>query len=71
MKLSSNLWRFYIYDVLRIGWEVTLMESMNKRCVFLEHVIGHVGLPNVQVVRGRAEVMFLSLSLLFVVFIRS
>ncbi|GMN45717.1 hypothetical protein TIFTF001_014915 [Ficus carica] len=37
------------------GWEVTLMESMNKRCVFLEHVIGHVGLPNVQVVRGRAE----------------
>ncbi|EXC34222.1 Ribosomal RNA small subunit methyltransferase G [Morus notabilis] len=37
------------------GWEVTLMESMNKRCVFLEHVIAYVGLANVQVVRGRAE----------------
>ncbi|XP_048328972.2 uncharacterized protein LOC107415675 isoform X2 [Ziziphus jujuba] len=37
------------------GWEVTLMESMNKRCVFLEHVISHIGLTNVQVERGRAE----------------
>ncbi|KAL5544364.1 hypothetical protein UlMin_008148 [Ulmus minor] len=37
------------------GWEVTLMESMNKRCVFLEHVVGHIGLSNVRVVRGRAE----------------
>lgn len=35
------------------------MESLNKRCVFLEHVISHIGLPNVQVVRGRAEVQFL------------
>lgn len=43
------------------------MESMNKRCVFLEHVIGHVGLSNVQVVRGRAEVKgpFLFLFLFF------
>ncbi|KAM2558059.1 hypothetical protein TB2_015107 [Malus domestica] len=37
------------------GWEVTLMESMNKRCIFLEHVVGYIGLSNVQVVRGRAE----------------
>ncbi|XP_062116416.1 uncharacterized protein LOC133830456 isoform X3 [Humulus lupulus] len=37
------------------GWEVTLMESMNKRCVFLEHVVGQIGLSNVKVVRGRAE----------------
>ncbi|KAF4403233.1 hypothetical protein G4B88_028004 [Cannabis sativa] len=37
------------------GWEVTLMESMKKRCVFLEHVVGQIGLSNVQVVRGRAE----------------
>ncbi|KAH7529160.1 hypothetical protein FEM48_Zijuj05G0155000 [Ziziphus jujuba var. spinosa] len=37
------------------GWQVTLMESMNKRCVFLEHVISHIGLTNVQVERGRAE----------------
>ncbi|KAM6594147.1 hypothetical protein CsatA_001850 [Cannabis sativa] len=40
------------------GWEVTLMESMKKRCVFLEHVVGQIGLSNVQVVRGRAECPF-------------
>ncbi|KAM1937790.1 hypothetical protein FF1_015465 [Malus domestica] len=39
------------------GWEVTLMESMNKRCIFLEHVVGHIGLSNVQVGRGRAEAL--------------
>ncbi|CAA3018232.1 uncharacterized protein LOC111368141 isoform X1 [Olea europaea var. sylvestris] len=37
------------------GWKVTLLESMNKRCVFLENVAGLIGLPNVQVVRDRAE----------------
>ncbi|CAB4280851.1 unnamed protein product [Prunus armeniaca] len=37
------------------GWEVTLMESMKKRCLFLEHVVSHIGLSNVQIVRGRAE----------------
>ncbi|MED6170607.1 hypothetical protein PIB30_032774 [Stylosanthes scabra] len=36
-------------------WEVTLMESMNKRCVFLEHVVGVIGSSNIQIVRGRAE----------------
>ncbi|PON35041.1 rRNA small subunit methyltransferase G [Parasponia andersonii] len=44
-----------VFAIACPGWEVTLMESMKKRCVFLEHVIGHIGLPNVQVVRGRAE----------------
>lgn len=39
------------------GWKVTLLESMNKRCVFLEHAISATGLSNVQVVRGRAEVL--------------
>lgn len=38
---------------------MTLMESMNKRCVFLEHAVSHVGLSNVEVVRGRAEVLCL------------
>lgn len=33
-----------------------LLESMNKRCNFLEHAIELTGLSNVQVVRGRAEV---------------
>jgi 16S rRNA G527 N7-methylase RsmG len=32
------------------------MESMNKRCVFLEHVVDVIGSSNVQIVRGRAEV---------------
>lgn len=34
------------------------MESMNKRCLFLEHVVSHIGLSNVKIVRGRAEVLF-------------
>ncbi|OMO77549.1 rRNA small subunit methyltransferase G [Corchorus capsularis] len=37
------------------GWQVTLVESMNKRCLFLEHVVNLTGLSNVQVVRERAE----------------
>lgn len=32
------------------------MESLNKRCVFLEHVVGAIGSSNIQIVRGRAEV---------------
>ncbi|GFP98476.1 ribosomal rna small subunit methyltransferase g [Phtheirospermum japonicum] len=36
-------------------WKVTLLESMNKRCVFLEHVVNLIGLQNVQIVRDRAE----------------
>ncbi|KAF3437789.1 hypothetical protein FNV43_RR20545 [Rhamnella rubrinervis] len=43
------------------GWEVTLMESMNKRCVFLDHVIDRISLTNVRVKRGRAEVLGQSL----------
>ncbi|EOY20602.1 S-adenosyl-L-methionine-dependent methyltransferases superfamily protein isoform 1 [Theobroma cacao] len=37
------------------GWAVTLVESVNKRCLFLEHVVNLTGLSNVQVVRERAE----------------
>ncbi|CAK7328986.1 unnamed protein product [Dovyalis caffra] len=37
------------------AWKVTLLESMNKRCVFLEHAVSVTGLSNVEVVRGRAE----------------
>ncbi|KFK26642.1 hypothetical protein AALP_AA8G274800 [Arabis alpina] len=36
-------------------WRVTLLESINKRCVFLEHVVDVTGLTNVKIVRGRAE----------------
>lgn len=37
------------------AWKVTLLESMNKRCDFLEHAVSVTGLSNVEVVRGRAE----------------
>ncbi|WRX17028.1 rRNA small subunit methyltransferase G - like 1 [Theobroma cacao] len=37
------------------GWAVTLVESVNKRCLFLEHVVNLTGLSNVHVVRERAE----------------
>lgn len=46
-----------------IGWNVTLLESMNKRCVFLEHAVSLTGLSNVHVVRGRAEVFYFCLPL--------
>lgn len=51
---ASNL----AYDIAPVGWQVTLLESLNKRCVFLEHVVGLIGLSNVKVIRGRAEVCF-------------
>ncbi|CAL5442627.1 unnamed protein product [Camellia sinensis] len=38
------------------GWKVTLLESISKRCVFLEYAVDLTGLSNVQVVRERAEV---------------
>lgn len=37
------------------GWKVTLLESMNKRCTFLENAVDLIGLSNVKIVRGRAE----------------
>lgn len=45
------------YCILCVAWKVTLLESMNKRCVFLEHAISVTGLSNVEVVRERAEVL--------------
>ncbi|CAH9069646.1 unnamed protein product [Cuscuta epithymum] len=36
-------------------WRVTLLESMNKRCQFLEHVAEKNNLSNVEVIRERAE----------------
>ncbi|KAF3612089.1 hypothetical protein DY000_02045747, partial [Brassica cretica] len=38
-----------------LGWRVTLLESINKRCVLLEHIVTVTGLTNVKIVRGRAE----------------
>ncbi|KAK4843473.1 hypothetical protein QYF36_008449 [Acer negundo] len=44
-----------VLAIARPEWNVTLLESMNKRCVFLEHAVSLTGLSNVKVVRGRAE----------------
>lgn len=35
---------------------MTLVESMRKRCVFLEHAVNLAGVSNAEVVNGRAEV---------------
>ncbi|CAN8306649.1 unnamed protein product [Cochlearia groenlandica] len=37
------------------NWRVTLLESINKRCVFLDHVVNVTGITNVTILRGRAE----------------
>ncbi|XAR72653.1 16S rRNA (guanine(527)-N(7))-methyltransferase [Bertholletia excelsa] len=39
------------------GWKITLLESINKRCVFLEHAVGLTGLSNVKIIRERAETL--------------
>ncbi|KAJ3694910.1 hypothetical protein LUZ60_000287 [Juncus effusus] len=44
--------------ILAIGcpsWKFTLLESMQKRCKFLEHVVELVGLSNVDIICERAE----------------
>ncbi|KAJ1696098.1 hypothetical protein LUZ63_004610 [Rhynchospora breviuscula] len=37
------------------AWKFTLLESMHKRCAFLEHVVHLTGLSNVNIVCDRAE----------------
>ncbi|XP_039145677.1 ribosomal RNA small subunit methyltransferase G [Dioscorea cayenensis subsp. rotundata] len=37
------------------SWKITLLESMHKRCLFLEHAVSHIGLSNVQILHERAE----------------
>ncbi|CAI5512308.1 unnamed protein product [Closterium sp. Naga37s-1] len=44
-----------VLAVAQPTWHVTLVESLNKRCDFLSHVVQRLGLTNVQVVCGRAE----------------
>jgi 16S rRNA (guanine527-N7)-methyltransferase len=41
--------------VLRPDYQVWLMDSSAKKCRFLRHVAGRLGLDNVQVVQSRAE----------------
>ncbi|CAN6201946.1 unnamed protein product [Urochloa humidicola] len=44
-----------ILAVARPSWRFTLLESMKKRCTFLEHAVDAMGLLNVDVVCDRAE----------------
>ncbi|KAK3128839.1 hypothetical protein QOZ80_6BG0467030 [Eleusine coracana subsp. coracana] len=44
-----------ILAVARPSWRFTLLESMRKRCTFLEHAVEVMGLSNVNVVCDRAE----------------
>ncbi|PKA48838.1 16S rRNA (guanine527-N7)-methyltransferase [Apostasia shenzhenica] len=50
-----------IFAIACPTWKVTLLESMHKRCLFLEHVVGLIGLSNVQVLQERAEIVGQSL----------
>jgi 16S rRNA (guanine527-N7)-methyltransferase len=44
-----------VLALLKPSLRVVLVESMLRRCVFLEECVGRLGLANVTVVRGRAE----------------
>jgi 16S rRNA (guanine527-N7)-methyltransferase len=44
-----------VFAMLRPSLRVVLVESMLRRCVFLNECVERLGLENVQVVRGRAE----------------
>lgn len=60
-KFNYRMYLISCVDHCIKGWRVTLLESINKRCVFMEHVAGVTRLLNVQIVRGRAEVPMLGL----------
>ncbi len=44
-----------VLAMLLPGAKVTLLEALARRVAFLEECVAELGLPNVQVVRGRAE----------------
>ncbi|KAG0608004.1 hypothetical protein M758_8G070600 [Ceratodon purpureus] len=44
-----------VLAIARPAWQLTLLESLQKRCDFLEHVAKEAGLTNVKVLRSRAE----------------
>lgn len=46
-----------IFAIACPEWEITLLESLNKRCVFLEHATNLMGLSNVQILCDRAEIV--------------
>ncbi|EFJ04589.1 hypothetical protein SELMODRAFT_138488 [Selaginella moellendorffii] len=44
-----------IFGIARPSWKITLIESIQKKCDFLEDAVLAVSLQNVSVVRARAE----------------
>ncbi|CAM6127930.1 unnamed protein product [Calypogeia fissa] len=44
-----------VLAIARPAWQVTLIESLQKRCNFLEHAAEQSGLSNITIVRARAE----------------
>jgi len=46
-----------IFAIACPEWEITLLESLNKRCLFLEHAVNLLGLSNVQILCDRAEIV--------------
>lgn len=46
-----------VLAILRSDLEVTLVEPLLRRTTFLGETVGVLGLPNVEVVRGRAETL--------------
>ncbi|ONK76646.1 uncharacterized protein A4U43_C03F30500 [Asparagus officinalis] len=44
-----------IFAIACPSWKITLLESMQKRCLYLEHVVDLIGLSNVEILRERAE----------------
>ena len=44
-----------VLAILRPQWRVVLVEPMLRRTIFLQEAVDELGLPNVAVVRGRAE----------------
>jgi 16S rRNA (guanine527-N7)-methyltransferase len=44
-----------VFALMRPSLRVVLVESMLRRCVFLEECVEKLGLDNIRVIRGRAE----------------
>ena len=44
-----------VLAILRPSWEVTLLDSLNKRVEFLNSVVSELGLSHVHAIHGRAE----------------
>ncbi|KAL3161900.1 hypothetical protein ABBQ38_008987 [Trebouxia sp. C0009 RCD-2024] len=44
-----------IIAIARPAWKVTLLDSLRKRCQFVEMAVQHIGIQNIQVVWSRAE----------------